>query len=163
MTRRRAQSGFTFIELMSVVVIMGILAVMILPNVKNYQARAKVSEAIIALTNCRTTVSEIYLAGGQLPTISTGGWGCEGSSKSKYVDAIVVSDDGVIKVTTSGAMGDLRIANQDITLAPLSRAGTVMSQDDSGEPVFRWRCGSTLDGTDSGLDLSFLPSSCRGS
>jgi type IV pilus assembly protein PilA len=162
MTRRRAQSGFTFVELMAVVVIMGILAVMIMPNIKNYQARAKVSEAIIALTNCRTTVSEIYVAGGDLPTALTGGWGCEGTAKSKYVDALEVDDNGIIKVLTSGAMGDLRIAVKYISLAPLARSGSVMSADDSGNAVFRWRCGSPLDGTDADLDIMFLPSSCRG-
>ena len=163
MTRRRAQTGFTFFELMLVMVILGVLAAIVMPSIKNYSARAKLSEAIIALTNCRTTVSEIYLSGGDLPTISTGGWGCEGTSTSKYVETIAVSDEGVIKVTTSGALGDLRVSLRDITLAPLARTGLPMGPDDSGNAVFRWRCGSTADGTDADLDVSFLPGSCRGS
>jgi type IV pilus assembly protein PilA len=163
MTRCRAQSGFTFVELMAVVAIMGILTILVAPNIKNYSARAKVSEAIIALTNCRTTVSEIYLSGSELPTTLTGGWGCEGTNKSKYVDAIEVTDEGVIKVLTSGQVGDLRIAIKYISLAPLARTGQRMNSDDQGNAVFRWRCGATADGTDSDLDVTFLPSSCRGS
>ena len=161
MTRRRVQSGFTFIELLLVMVILGVLAVIVMPSIKNYSARAKLSEAIVALTNCRTTVSEIYLSGGDLP--AAGSWGCEGTNTSKYVETIAVSDEGVIKVTTSGAMGDLRVAVRDITLAPLARTGLRMGPDDSGNAVFRWRCGSTADGTDADLDVSFLPGSCRGS
>jgi hypothetical protein len=58
-------------------------------------------------------------------------------------------------------MGDLRVAPKYITLAPLSRSGQRMNEDDDkGSSVFRWRCGSTLDGTD--LDPNFLPSTCRG-
>jgi type IV pilus assembly protein PilA len=159
MKGRRTQSGFTFIELMSVVMIIGVLASIIMPAVKNYSARAKVSEALLALTTCRNTVAEVYLSTGDtLPGADN--WGCESGNSSKYVESIHTTDVGVIKVRISPAVGDGRIANADITLAPINRANQVMSDDDVGSSVFRWRCGSSLDGTD--LDLGFLPSSCRG-
>ena len=63
---------------------------------------------------------------------------------------------------TSPRLGDARVSVQDITLAPLNRSGQPMSADDQGEPVFRWRCGAVVDGTDDTLDVMFLPSSCRG-
>lgn len=156
------QSGFTFVELMAVVAIVGILACVMLPGVKNYVARAKVTEAIQAMTACRTPVSEIFQTnspGQPFPDE----WGCEKKSgtASQYVDSIEVND-GVIRILTSAAMRDLRIAPYHITLAPLTRSGYVMTVDDQGERVFRWRCGSTLDGTDPGLDFSLMPSSCRG-
>jgi type IV pilus assembly protein PilA len=159
MTGRSAQSGFTFIELLSVVVIIGILTSIALPAIKNYSARAKISEAMIALTQCRTVVSEIYLsAGGSLP--GAGNWGCESGNTSKYVESIGTTDTGVIKVTLSPAVGDLRIAVHDITMAPLNRANQPMDDSDVGTSVYRWRCGSTVDGTD--VDPNFLPSTCRG-
>jgi type IV pilus assembly protein PilA len=158
MKGRRAQAGFTFIELMSVVMIIGVLASIIMPAVKNYSARAKVSEALIALTTCRNAVQEVYLSGSNIP--DPGDWGCESSGTSKYVDKIETMDSGKIRVTISPAVGDGRIANSYITLAPLNRANQVMTEDDLGTSVFRWRCGSSLDGTD--LDLGFLPSTCRG-
>lgn len=159
MKGRSAQAGFTFIELMSVVAIIGILTAIMAPSVKNYTARAKVSEAVLALTKCRGTVTEAYLAGGSLPADNA--WGCESSLDSKYVALVEVIDEGLIRVTTGAAMGDLRIAPKYITLAPLSRSGQRMNEDDDkGSSVFRWRCGSTADGTD--LDPNFLPSSCRG-
>ena len=51
--KRNSQSGFTFVELMAVVAIMGILVTLIMPNVKHYTARAKVAEAIVALTGAQ--------------------------------------------------------------------------------------------------------------
>ena len=159
MTQRKAQGGFTFIELMGVIAIMGILTVMIVPNIKNYSSRAKVTEAVVALTNCRTSVSEIYQSGTPIPPDS---WGCDTKHKSQYVDEIMVEGDGIIKVRTSPRLGDVRVSVKDITLAPLNRSGGLMSADDQGEPVFRWRCGAVVDGTDASLDVMFLPSSCRG-
>jgi type IV pilus assembly protein PilA len=160
MRGRNAQAGFTFIELMSVVAIIGILTAIMAPSVKNYTARAKMSEAVLALTKCRGTVTEAYLAGGALPADNN--WGCEGIVSSKYVAAIEVIEEGLIRVTTGPAMGDLRIAPKYITLAPLSRSGQRMNEDDDkGSSVFRWRCGSPADGTDTDL-ANYLPSSCRG-
>jgi len=160
MRGRNAQAGFTFIEVMSVVAIIGILAAIMAPSIKNYTARAKVSEAVLALTKCRNTVTEAYLSGGALP--SAGNWGCESNATSKYVATIEVVDEGVIKVLTGSGMGDLRVAPRYITLAPLSRSGQLMNEDDDkGSSVFRWRCGSPADGTDPEL-MNYLPSSCRG-
>jgi type IV pilus assembly protein PilA len=155
MKGRSAQAGFTFIELMAVVAIIGILTCIMAPNIKNYTARAKVSEAILAMGPCRATVAEIYLSGAPLPTDV---WGCEATNSSKYVAEITVTGDGVIKILTAGAMGDLRVAPKYIEMAPLNRSGAVMNDDDRGNGVFRWRCG----GGDTDVDPNFLPGSCRG-
>jgi type IV pilus assembly protein PilA len=155
MRGRNAQAGFTFIELMSVVAIIGILTAIMGPNIKNYSARAKVSEALLAFGPCRLAVGEIYLSGAPLP--AEGNWGCETSGSSKYVGEITVLDDGSIRVLTD-KMGDLRISPKYIFLQPMNRSGAVMNDDDRGNGVFRWRCGGGL--TD--IDLNFLPSSCRG-
>lgn len=158
----RAQAGFTFIELLSVVMIMGILVSIIMPNVKNYVARAKVTEAISALTACRTPVSEVFQSGSSGQNFPSE-WGCElaKGKGSKYVDSIAV-EKGIILVLTSGAMGDLRIAPKTISLAPLARSGQVMTEEDMGDAVFRWRCGAIADGTEETFDVTMLPSTCRG-
>lgn len=156
MKGRSAQAGFTFIELMAVVAIIGLLTCIMAPNIKNYSARAKVSEAILAMGPCKTAVGEIYLAGGPLP--AEGSWGCETANSSKYVSEVTVLDDGVIRVFTD-KMGDLRVSPKYIYMAPMNRSGAVMSDDDRGNGVFRWRCG----GVPTEVDPTFLPSSCRGS
>jgi type IV pilus assembly protein PilA len=154
----RRESGFTLIELMIVVAIIGILASVAMPQFRDYAARAKVTEALVQLTNCRNVIQEVYLSGGALPGI--GNWGCEAENPSKYVERITTTENGIVLVTLGGKVGDLRLSQKDISMAPMNSAGAVMTDIDVGTPVRRWRCGSPGDGTD--LNSNFLPSSCRG-
>ena len=154
MRGRSSQSGFTIIEIMIVVVIIGVLATIAVRATNGYVARAKVSEAMIALSNCRTLISEIYQSGDAFPGADN--WGCESSATTKYVGAITTSDEGIIRVELRG-MGDLRLDFHTITLAPLDSAGILMA---ALGRVARWRCGSLVDGTD--LNAEFLPGTCRG-
>ena len=158
MGRRNSQSGFTLIELMIVVAIIGILASVAMPAFRDYSARAKVTEAIIQLNNCRNTIQEVYMSGGSLPGVDS--WGCEAENPSKFVERISTTNEGIVKVTLSSNVGDLRLAFHDISMTPINSAGQPMSDLDSGSPVRRWRCGLPADGTD--LSANFLPSSCRG-
>jgi type IV pilus assembly protein PilA len=154
----RKESGFTLIELMIVVAIIGILASIAMPAFRDYTARAKVSEGLVMLTNCRNIIQEVYLSGGSLPGI--GNWGCEAEGPSKFVERITTTDNGIVVLTLGGAINDLRLSQKDITLAPLNSANQVMTDLDVGTPVRSWRCGAVADGTD--LNSNFLPSSCRG-
>ena len=151
---RKAQSGFTIIEIMVVVVIIGILAVVAVRAANGYAVRAKVAEAILALTNCRTLISEIYMSADTRPLANT--WGCEAAGSSKFVDTITTTDEGIVRVGLRG-VGDLRVDFHTISLAPLDGSGALMS--DVGR-VIRWRCGAAVDGTDVSADL--LPATCRG-
>jgi len=151
------QGGFTIIELMIVVMIIGVVASIVLPAVRSYTARAKMSEALLAFAPCRNAITEIYQGGGDPPT--PGNWGCEiTSNASKYVDTITTVDPGpVIKVSLRG-FSDLRIDTMDLTLMPLDNTGSPPSG--AGSAVTRWRCGSAGDGTQ--VPVAFLPASCRG-
>jgi type IV pilus assembly protein PilA len=151
---KKDQSGFTIIEIMLVVAIIGILATIAVRVANGYTVRAKVSEAMLALTNCRTLVSEVYMSADTLPAANT--WGCESSGNSKFVDTITTTDEGIIKVGLRG-VGDLRVDFHTISLAPLDSNGALMT--DVGR-VARWRCGAAVDGTD--INVEFLPASCRG-
>ena len=88
---KMAQKGFTLIELMIVIAIIGILAAVALPAYQDYTIRAKVSEAVLAGSACRTTVTEVYQSTTSTVLPAANGWGCESggagaaSAASKYV------------------------------------------------------------------------------
>ncbi len=154
-TTNSRQAGFTIVELMIVMMIIGVLAAIVLPNVRANAARARMSEAILALAPCKNAVTELYNSGGDPP--GAGQWGCEISADaSQYVDSIQTSPEGIIKASLRG-FNDGRINSHDLTLAPLDNTGTLLSP---GGLVRGWRCGSGLDGTD--VPAQYLPGSCKG-
>lgn len=155
---KQLQKGFTLIELMIVVAIIGILAAVALPAYQDYTVRAKVSEAILALSACRTSITEVYQSGGSGPGANN--WGCEGGAGTKYVSGIATDGDGMITATVQGI--STVVNGKKITLTPLSDATTKAAvATDFGKGLFGWRCGLTADGTD--LLGKYLPGSCRGS
>ena len=151
----KRQSGFTIIEIMIVTVIIGVLAVVAIRAANGYAVRAKVSEAVLAFSNCRTLIAEYLLSADALPAASDS-YGCEATNSSKYVGAIRTTIAGIVLVDIRN-VGDLRVDFHTISLAPLDGAGAVMT--DVGR-VARWRCGAAVDGTD--VSVEFLPGTCRG-
>src|SRR5207247_9485155 len=100
-TTDRRQAGFTIVELMIVIMIIGVLAAIVLPNVRANAARARMSEAILALAPCKNAVTELYNSGGDPP--GAGQWSCEISADaSQYVDSIQTSPEGIIKASLRG-------------------------------------------------------------
>lgn len=153
------QKGFTLIELMIVVAIIGILAAIALPAYQDYTIRAKMSEVVLAASACRTTITEVYQSGsGTGP--GAGAWGCEtSSSPSKYVASITTDDDGAVTVTVQNI--DSAVDGNDVTLVPYSDSAGATKMDsasDMGKAVATWKCGDT--GTT--VPSKYLPGSCRG-
>jgi type IV pilus assembly protein PilA len=153
----KSQGGFTIIEIMLVVAIIGILAAVVLPNARQYAIRAKMSEAMLATGHCHATITEFYLSADS-PPVTDNSFGCESSGPvSLYVDSVHTTVNGVITVSLTG-FHDLRIDTHDVTLAPLDFQGNHAIAGQSR--ITQWRCGSPLDGTT--VPSLYLPGSCKG-
>jgi type IV pilus assembly protein PilA len=155
---KAVQKGFTLIELMIVVAIIGILAAVALPAYQDYTARAKMSEAILAASACRTSITESAQSSPTLP--GPGLWGCESSASiaavSKYVTSIKSNGAGEIQVVVQGI--NSVVNTKAIILKPWADAAGSVAVT-AGSAIARWDCGPDPA---NGVDITkFLPGSCR--
>jgi len=136
---KKAQQGFTLIELMIVVAIVGILAAIALPAYQDYITRSKVTELVVQADGCKTAVAEAYSATGTLPT-DTSAAGCT-SQNAQYVASLSVAN-GIITVVGTSAIP----TGTNIILTPVASS--------TDQPLV-WTCTTT--GT-----KKYVPASCRG-
>ncbi len=155
---KRTHSGFTLIELMIVVAIIGILAAVALPAYKDYTVKAKMAEVVLAASQCRTTVAEVYQTAPVGTKPDANNWGCgEGTSSTKYVASVATTADGVIVVTTRN-FNDTDIDGKTIQLAPKTSDGADLNVGNIPAQVGQFKCGP---GATSPVPAKFLPGSCK--
>jgi type IV pilus assembly protein PilA len=162
------QKGFTLIELMIVIAIIGILAAIAIPAYQNYTIRSQVTEGISLAAGWKTAVSEYYAQNGSFPTSSTtastgaaGKVSVSGASGGKYVSSISVVQGGEIVVNYGGNQVNAKLSGLQLTLNP--------GLDANYDVV--WVCGSAATPTTvitapagtsaTSIPASYLPTSCH--
>jgi len=151
--KAQMQKGFTLIELMIVVAIIGILAAIALPAYQDYTTRAKVTEAMGAASACKTGVAEFIQTTGAFPTDAEQA-GCNASSK--YVEKVEVEDLGLINVFVQGT-GVAALDGKLLQLQPTTDAERETAMAAGGDAIMGWSCGTDADTA----DYKYFPASCR--
>ncbi|EMT8882217.1 pilin [Neisseria gonorrhoeae] len=158
------QKGFTLIELMIVIAIVGILAAVALPAYQDYTARAQVSEAILLAEGQKSAVTEYYLNNGEWPKDNdSAGVASASEIKGKYVESVTVTN-GVVTAKMKPSGVNKEIQGKKLSLWGRRENGSV-----------KWFCGQPVTRTDKAnddvtddatagnnkIDTKHLPSTCR--
>ncbi len=152
--KRTLQKGFTLIELMIVVAIIGILAAVALPAYQDYTVRAKITEAMTTLSACKTGVAEFLQSNGAFPADANAA-GCS-TAATKYVTGLTVAAaTGAITVTIQGTNSAADTAT--LILQPTSDNARTTALATAATPIAGWSCGTNAAAT----NYKYFPAGCR--
>jgi type IV pilus assembly protein PilA len=152
---KKVQQGFTLIELMIVVAIIGILAAIAIPAYQDYTIRSKVTELINAAGVCKTSVAEYYQSLGTMPTSGKQA-GCSdiGTANSQ----LPVVTNGEVQITAIGTLATQLGAGGTMFAYKADCSGAACT----GAPITAWACSSTgTPAASTNINPKYLPATCR--
>ena len=157
--KRSMQKGFTLIELMIVVAIIGILAAVALPAYQDYTVRARVSEVVLAASSCRTSITQTVQTAPGANVASAIVSSCS-IAPTKMVASGAADGNGVITIAgnASNIGGAVTATTNQIQLVPFVSGTALNGTTQGGSVIDEWRCGPTAS---NGMNPKYLPGSCR--
>ena len=154
--KNRIQQGFTLIELMIVVAIIGILAAVAIPSYQDYTTRAQVTEAVSLTSQYKVSLAEWYSDKGDYSTLSITDIG--GTTQGKYVNSISFSLTGGAGSGTIAVFATMKTAGVNSRIA---NSEFILETEDGGNT---WECGEIATGDPGApprIDTKFLPGTCK--
>ena len=153
---KHIQQGFTLIELMIVVAIIGVLAAVAIPAYQDYIARSQVSEAVSLMGSSKTPLAEYFADKGFWPTMLSE---VLGNTSGKYTGGVTGADTGTINGTASTYTVEATMKSANVNAAITGRR-LQLNTTDSGK---NWLCttGGVASATTNALSSKYLPGACR--